>query len=483
MPLLSLIPIIPFLALWYYAFADYGILAGSLALAVSVPLGVVVTCLFIAGLKKLVLPRANPGIYEMDSVFYLRKWVSDGIMKASRAILLPLYTTLYFPPWLRMLGAKIGPRAELSTVWNFAPELVDVGEESFFADGSIIGGKRVFRGRFEIGDEPDRPPQFRRKQRDSSRRKRLGRRLPSWGSIHSARRNAAHSRTRRIGCGSPAFRLPHRPTVGNFTETETFKPSRKLYIQRAIVDACRILIPGYVGLFGAVMGTLAMYFLYTRKGLWMMIEVSPLIGFALSIYAVAVVVGLKKIVMGTFKPVIVPLWSMYVWLNEMVNGAYESVMSPAVAPFLGTPFAAPLLRAIGCKIGKHTYIETTLFSEWDLVEIGDYAALNAGAIIQNHLFEDRIMKSSYLKIGPECAVGNMAVVLYDSEMQRGASLGPLSLLMKGETLAPRTAWHGIPTTQARQPAFVWHLETKLAPIPRGIRTEIMESPEPALAEV
>src|SRR5262249_52856913 len=137
-------------------------------------------------------------------------------------------------------------------------------------------------------------------------------------------------------------------------------------------------------------------------------------------------------------------WSSYVWLNEMLNGAYEAVMAPAVGPYLGTPFAAALFRLIGCRIGRHTFIETTLFSEFDLVEIGDYAALNVGAVIQNHLFEDRIMKSSSLKIGAECAVGNMAVVLYDSEMQEGAVLGPLSLLMKGETLAPHERWHGIP---------------------------------------
>ena len=78
------------------------------------------------------------------------------------------------------------------------------------------------------------------------------------------------------------------------------------------------------------------------------------------------------------------------------------------------------------------------------MQIGDYAALNFGAVIQNHLFEDRVMKSSYLHIGDSCAVGNMAVVLYDSEMAGGAVLGPLSLLMKGESLAAGSTWHGIP---------------------------------------
>jgi non-ribosomal peptide synthetase-like protein len=152
--------------------------------------------------------------------------------------------------------------------------------------------------------------------------------------------------------------------------------------------------------------------------------------------------------MGTFKPEIKPLWSMYIWLNEMVNGAYESVVTPVLSTLLGTPFIAPFLRLMGCRIGRHTFIATALFSEWDLVEIGDYAALNHGVVIQNHLFEDRVFKSSHLTVGPEASVGNMSVVLYDSEIERGAVVGPLSLLMKGETLASGTRWHGIPTVQA-----------------------------------
>jgi non-ribosomal peptide synthetase-like protein len=152
--------------------------------------------------------------------------------------------------------------------------------------------------------------------------------------------------------------------------------------------------------------------------------------------------------MGTFKPVVVPLWSPYVWCNEMINGAYESIMAPVVAIFFGTPFAAPLLRLMGCKVGRHCYIGTSLFSEFDLVKIGDYAALNGGAIIQNHLFEDRIMKSSSLHIRDHCTVGNMSVVLYDTCMEEAAVLGPLSLLMKGEIMPRHSRWHGIPTVQS-----------------------------------
>jgi acetyltransferase-like isoleucine patch superfamily enzyme len=59
-------------------------------------------------------------------------------------------------------------------------------------------------------------------------------------------------------------------------------------------------------------------------------------------------------------------------------------------------------------------------------------------------FEDRVTKISKIEIGAHCSIGGMAVVLYDSRMEQGSSLGDLSLLMKGETLPTGTDWEGIP---------------------------------------
>ncbi len=78
-------------------------------------------------------------------------------------------------------------------------------------------------------------------------------------------------------------------------------------------------------------------------------------------------IGLKWAIMGCFKPVIVSLWSRYVWLNEMVNGVYKSMMAPIVNFFSSTAAAPMLLRLLGCNTGEHCFINTSLFSEFDLV--------------------------------------------------------------------------------------------------------------------
>ncbi|HEX7510879.1 MAG TPA: hypothetical protein VF335_06235, partial [Chitinivibrionales bacterium] len=244
--------------------------------------------------------------------------------------------------------------------------------------------------------------------------------------------------------GSPSFILPHRKKVEGFSEQETFHPTKKLYAHRLLIDALRICIPSILEIFGIIF----MFGLfgggYYTLPLPVFIALAPAITCLAAMIMVLCAAAVKNLIMGQFTPVIKPLWTPYVWLNEVVNGVYEAIAAPIISMFFGTPLAAPLLRLFGCKIGKHAFIETALFGEFDLVEIGDYVSLNNNTIIQNHLFEDRIFKASTLKIGNGCSTGNMSVVLYDSEMQPGSSIGPLSLLMKSETIPSNSRWTGIP---------------------------------------
>ena len=431
---------------WIWAFNDDWIVVAVAGTAAALPLFVIVTCLWIALMKALLLRRAAPGTYPLYSIYYMRHWLAYGLMRLSRGLLLPVFTTLYLPPWMRLLGAKLGRHTEMSTVWSFMPEMIDARDGVFFADGSLIGGRRTFGGRWEVAVNHIGARSFIGN----------GAMLPTGAGLGDhcllGVLSVPPARTERTAdgtdwLGSPGFRLPNRQKVGGFDERTTFKPTRKLYLQRGIIDALRVLIPGYAGFVLGLTGLAAALYAYEVYGTWAMLGVAVALGWIFAAAAVLLVVALKWTVMGRFKPVIVPLWCRYVWLNEMVNGAYESIMSPVVSAFFGTAFAAPILRLLGCKIGKHCYIASALFSEFDLIEIGDYVALNAGAVVQNHLFEDRVMKSSTLRIADGCTVGNMAVVLYDTRMEEGAVLGPLSLLMKGEVQPAGTRWRGIPTVE------------------------------------
>jgi hypothetical protein len=347
---------------------------------------------------------------------------------------------------MRLLGAKIGAHAKMSTVFCFTPELLDAQDGSFFADGCYLGGRRTYGGRFELAAI------------------RVGRRsfvgnsaiLPRGADLGDdcllgvLSMPPSHGRATPDGTdwlGSPAFRLPNRQKAGGFDERTTFRPTRKLYAQRAFVDACRVLIPSYTG-FALGLGGLAAI-LYSQETYGLSLQLGDLRsmgragprpvpgighGGARGRDRGHAQMGRDGHFQARDRAAVVSLCLA----QRMVN-AYESIMAPVVALCFGTPFAAPLLRLLGCRIGRHCYIGTSLFSEFDLVQIGDHVALNGGAIIQNHLFEDRIMKSSYLRIDDGCSVGNMAVVLYDVHGTRRRARAAVA----ADEGRDRAGWHSL----------------------------------------
>jgi non-ribosomal peptide synthetase-like protein len=152
---------------------------------------------------------------------------------------------------------------------------------------------------------------------------------------------------------------------------------------------------------------------------------------------------------GRYRQRVEPLWDNFVRRSEFVTGVYESAAVPAlIGGLVGTPLIGPVLRLFGAQIGRRTYIGTTYLTEFDLVHIGDDAAVSTDVSLQTHLFEDRVMKMSHVEILPGASVGARSIVLYDTTVGAGASVDALSLVMKGEQLLPHTAWRGIPVRSA-----------------------------------
>src|SRR5205823_5771288 len=175
----------------------------------------------------------------------------------------------------------------------------------------------------------------------------------------------------------------------------------------------------------------------------------PFLYLGCGLAAVLATILAKWALVWRYRPGERPLWSTFVWRNELLNALHEHLAEPfLVGALAGTPFVCWYFRLLGARIGRRVYMETTDLSEFDLASIGDEAALNADCTVQTHLFEDRVMKMSTVWIGRNCNVGAGSLVLYDTRMEDGAALGDLSLLMKGEALPEGTRWVGIPARAA-----------------------------------
>jgi non-ribosomal peptide synthetase-like protein len=176
-----------------------------------------------------------------------------------------------------------------------------------------------------------------------------------------------------------------------------------------------------------------------------LLAVFPLLAFGAGLACYLAVVGLKWIVIGRYRPRVEPMWNVWVRRTELITGLYSSLAGPLFNGFLtGTPWAGPLLRLLGARIGRRVWLGTIAFSEFDLVELGDDAAMAEEAALQTHLYEDRVMKMSRVRVGAGSSLGAVSVVLYDAEVGAGTTVDAQTLVMKGESLPAGSRWRGIP---------------------------------------
>ena len=409
---------------------------------------VVGTALISAAIRWLALPRLQPGSWPVHSNLYCRKWLANQIQVASLHVLHGVYATVYAPLWYRLLGAKIGRNAEISTAMGLIPDMLTLGHETFIADAVMLGDEEIDGGWMSIdytviGDRsfvgngayvPD------------------GTTLPPdvLIGVQSKAPPSAHMQPGQTWVGSPAVHLPSRERLAGFPDELTFHPSVWRRLGRALVEALRIVMPlalvigaGYV-IISAVMPL-------AEAGQWLALVVA--LGVSGLLYGVGcflLVVALKWLMVGRYQPRAVPMWTPFVWISEALTSMYESVAVPNFLEYLrGTPMLPAMLRLLGVKIGRDVYLDTTDITEFDCVEMGDHSEFNAWSGPQTHLFEDRVMKIGRIRIGARVTVGIRSTVLYDTTLGDGVLLGPLTLVMKGEALPADTAWAGSPAQSWR----------------------------------
>ncbi|MBW3496709.1 Pls/PosA family non-ribosomal peptide synthetase [Bacillus sp. FDAARGOS_1420] len=404
---------------------------------------VLTLCIEIALLKRIILGNIKEGQYSLYSGFYIRKWFVDKLLTMSLLFNNSLYATLYAAPFLRMLGAKIGKMVEVSTVTNIAPDLLIAGEESFIADSVSIGTPKVFHNQIYIAKTRIGSRTFIGNSAHIEGGKTIGNScLIGVMSIPPEEKEPSNDTS---WLGSPSIFLPKRDINTTFSEEETYHPTRSLYIKRLMIEFFRITLPGSFAIW------ISSFLLFTLReetrylSVGGIIALFPFFVVLSGLLATGVVALIKKLLIGRYEQTAKPLWSTFVWRSELVTALYENVTVPYLLNlFLGTPFAPYILGWFGTKMGKRVFLDSTHISEFDLVQVGNQVAINLNSTLQTHLFEDRVMKMSNLVIGDNCSIGNGSVVLYDTIMQQGASLGNLSLMMKGETFPASTQWEGTP---------------------------------------
>ena len=379
----------------------------------------------------------SEGYHPVRSRVGWQLWATERLMDAARNYLFPVYASLLTPWWLRLLGAKVGEGTEISTAL-FTPKFTEVQDGAFLADDTMVasyelGGGWIHVAKATIG---------KRAFLGNSGITQPGRKVPDDGLVAVLSATPHKAKAGSSWLGSPPVRLRRKATAADVLRT--FHPSPRLKAMRAAVETCRV-IPVIItfGIGVAVLG--ALQALVLRFGyLWAALA-SGLVLLAAGALAGIIAVAAKWSVIGRIRAVEHPLWSSFVWRNEVSDTFVETVAAPWFArAATGTPVMNVWLRALGASIGRGVWCETYWLPEADLVSLGAGATVNRGCVVQTHLFHDRIMRMDSVVLEAGSTLGPHCVALPAARLGAGATVGPGSLVMRGDEVPSSTRWQGNP---------------------------------------
>ncbi|MBM4092407.1 MAG: amino acid adenylation domain-containing protein, partial [Planctomycetes bacterium] len=356
------------------------IIAIAPAMAISLGFG---------ALAARMLGRVPEGVISIWSLSYIRVWLKAELVDSAGEW---LSGTLFWPVWLRAAGMKIGAGCEISTVIDVVPELVEIGKESFFADGIYLGGPRLHRGTATLAATRISPSTFIGNHAVIP----AGQQLPE--NILLGICTVADDTTVRPGSswfGHPCFELPNREVVASERRL-TYEPSWIRYLNRLLWEMLRLVLPA-VPLMVAVIWIKALaasdgdltdpMFLFATV---------PLLSLAAAVLPCFLVLSLKWLLLGRVRPGQHPLWSCWCSRWDFLYVAWRFLAVPFLTALEGTQLLIGFLRAMGAKLGKRVVLGSGFAQvvDPDMMNIEDEATVHA--MFQAHTFEDRILKIDHV---------------------------------------------------------------------------------------
>jgi non-ribosomal peptide synthetase-like protein len=382
--------------------------------------------------------RVREGASSRWGTAYIRVWLKTQMVQSAGEW---LSGTLFWPLWLRLSGMRVGRGCEISTIIDVVPELVEIGDETFFADGIYLGAPHIHRGVVTLAKTRLGKNTFLGNHAVIPG----GEQLP--GDILIGVCTVARASRVRAGTswfGHPPFELPRRKVV-EWDRRLTHEPSFVRYLNRVFWESLRFALPIPFALVPLVWYRLLSVTEATTAKPVLLLVVLPLTTLGVGAFFCLLVLALKWTLLGRVRPGTHPLWSCWCSRWDFLYVTWAVYARAALSALEGTLLLTWYLRAMGMRVGRRVVLGAGFAQvvDPDMLTFEDGATVSCQ--FQAHTFEDRVLKIDHVRIRRDATVGSGAVLLYGADIGARTIVTPHSVVMKRESLLADHSYAGCPT--------------------------------------
>ncbi len=359
----------------------------------------------------------RPGWHADQGSAAWAMWCSDELVASTQDALFPVYASIYTRRWLRLLGIPVGPRTEISTAVGLN-HMTSFEPISFAADDVVLACSRARGGWLHIAPVRIGSQSF------------VGNGAILMGGTAIAERSLIglltlaprHTVPGSCWLGTPALELPRIAPPRD--RSRTTHPPRRLVLARGLWDLIRILLPGSISVMLAALVFWTLTAIGAAHGVWAMAVATPATLLVAGLCATLITAAIKWVLIGRYRPGEHPLWSAFVWRDEIINTCQEQLAGAWLLDVaMATPLLSAYLRLMGAKVGRDVWCETLTITEFDLAALDDGCTVNRHAVVETHLFHDRVMQIGPATLGAFSTLGPSTAMLPETELGEGCSVG------------------------------------------------------------
>lgn len=392
------------------------------------------------GTKWVVIGKMKEGDYPLWGAYYFRWWFVKAMQR-----LLPaqfLNGTPLYPIYLRWLGMKIAPDAQISDFRFGAEDLISIGADASLSSQTNLNNAIVENGmlklrRIHIGDHA---------YIGSSAFISGNTKIEAWGELQDLSLLAEEKTIKEgeVWQGSPAqlketkqiADLPHPEPVSAFT--------RRKY--KLIFVFCMMIFPFIIlaPLLPTIITINRMDNNAPDYNFNYMVHV-PELAILYIVLFMAETILLTRLLQRGIKPGKYSVYSMFYvrkWFSDQLMSLSLIVMHPIYA----TVYVASYFRLLGAKVGKNTEVSTASSVTHPLLEIGDGAFVADAVTLGEADIRAQQLILSMTTIGNNSFVGNSALIPQGYNLDSNMLIGVLSTPPDEKQQAENTArdWFGSP---------------------------------------